>query len=69
MIFTDPCRKIFESKHNNISFKNTQIYVSQCTLDFESGAECRLECIEYYSIHIVDSIETMLWSYKLWARQ
>jgi hypothetical protein len=60
MIFTDPCRKIFESKHNKISYKNTQMDVSQCTLDFESRFECRLECREYYSIHIVDSIETML---------
>jgi hypothetical protein len=69
MIFTEPRRKIFESKHNKISCKNTQIYVSQCTLDFGSRAEYRLECREHYSIHIVDSIETMLWSYKLWTRQ
>ena len=60
MIFTEPRRKIFESKHNKISYKNTQIYVSQCTLDFESRAECRLECREYDSIHIVDSNETIL---------
>ena len=60
--FHRPCRKIFESKHTKISYKNTQIDVSQCTLDFESRAECRLECGEHYSMHIVDSIETMLWS-------